>query len=138
MEALSRICGYELRQRLGGSSLTCVYAARHCASGSSYALKTLSGHCADKATAVKLLQREARAGLSVRNRHLARYVDAHVLTSPYFLVMELLSGESVKERLRRDARLDTATALGIAHQTAEALAALHRGGFVHGDVKPDN
>jgi serine/threonine protein kinase len=52
--------------------------------------------------------------------------------------MELLPGESLRRRLRRVYRLDLATALWIVRQTAEALASLHRAGFVHGDVKPEN
>src|SRR5262249_11130527 len=47
-------------------------------------------------------------------------------------------GEALRRRLRRAYRLDLATALWMVRQTAEALAALHRAGFVHGDVKPDN
>src|SRR5262249_58192252 len=58
--------------------------------------------------------------------------------APYFLVMELLPGESLRDRLRRDYRVGVMEALAIARQTAEALAALHRAGFLHGDVKPDN
>src|SRR5262249_39570417 len=57
---------------------------------------------------------------------------------PYFLVMDLLPGESLRRRLRRDYRLEVPTALWIVRQTAEGLAALHRAGFMHGDVKPDN
>ena len=90
------------------------------------------------ATALKLLQREARAGLRVRHPRLVRILDAHVTRPPYFLVMELLGGESLLRRMRRDYRLDVPMALWVARQTAEALAALHRAGFVHGDVKPDN
>ena len=52
--------------------------------------------------------------------------------------MELLPGESLRARLRRDYQLDLPTTLWIARQTAEALAALHRAGFAHGDIKPDN
>ena len=52
--------------------------------------------------------------------------------------MELLPGESLRQRLRRDYRLEPAEAVWVARQTAEALAALHRAGFLHGDVKPDN
>ena len=52
--------------------------------------------------------------------------------------MDLLPGESLRDRLRRDYRLDAGAALWVARQTAEALAALHRAGFVHGDVKPEN
>ena len=92
----------------------------------------------DQATAVKLLHREARAGLNVRHPHLVRVTHAHVTRPPYFLVMDLLPGESLRQRLRRDYRLDPAEAVWLARQTAEALAALHRAGFLHGDVKPDN
>src|SRR5258707_14753252 len=52
--------------------------------------------------------------------------------------MEYLAGESLRRRMRRDYCLDQATALWIARQNAEALAALHRKGFIHGDVKPEN
>src|SRR5262249_3282827 len=88
-------------------------------------------------TAIKLLQREARAGFAVRHPRLVRVLHAHVLTPPYFLVMELLRGESLRRRLRRDYRLDVPATVWVARQTAEALAALHRGGFRHGAVKPD-
>src|SRR5438093_259157 len=70
--------------------------------------------------------------------HLLRLLHAHVTLAPHFLVMELLAGESLRRRLRRDYRLDLATALWMIRQTAEALAVLHRADFVHGDVKPDN
>jgi serine/threonine protein kinase len=92
----------------------------------------------DQATGIKLLQREARAGLSVQHPHLVRLRRVHVTRPPYFLVMELLGGESLRRRLRRDYRLDLPEALWIARQTAEALAALHRARFLHGDIKPDN
>ena len=46
-------------------------------------------------TAVKLLQREARAGLRVRHRHLVHIRQVHVIQPPYFLVMDLLGGESL-------------------------------------------
>src|SRR4029077_17090177 len=52
--------------------------------------------------------------------------------------LDLLGGESLRERIQREYALDLRTALWIARQTADALAALHRAGFVHGDVQPDN
>jgi serine/threonine protein kinase len=52
--------------------------------------------------------------------------------------MDLLPGESLRRRLRRDFRLAIPDAVWITRQTAEALSALHRAGFIHGDVKPDN
>src|SRR5438270_12801729 len=138
MQPIPRIPGYELLQRLGGGPMTEVYAARDCAADAACAVKVLRDDWDDPPTAVKLLQREARAGLHVRHPHLVRVTRAHVTCAPYFLVMDLLPGESLRERLRRDYRLGVMEALAMARQTAEALAALHRAGFLHGDVKPDN
>jgi serine/threonine protein kinase len=138
MQPLPTIPGYELLKSLGGGPLTCVYSARACADDSPCAVKMPRASWADQITAVKLLQREARAGLAVKHPHLVPLRYAHVTKPPYFLVMDLLPGESLRRRLRRDYRLDVATTLWIGRQTAEALAALHRAGFLHGDIKPDN
>jgi serine/threonine protein kinase len=138
MQPFPKIPGFELLTRLGGGVLTSVYAARDLADDTACAVKVIREDWEDQATAVKLLQREARAGLAVRHAHLVRLLKAHVTRPPYFLVMEQLPGEPLRRRLRRDYRLDMPTALWVARQTAEALAALHRAGFVHGDVKPDN
>jgi serine/threonine protein kinase len=138
MRPLPKIPGYELLQLLGGGPLTCVYAAREGAGDRACAVKVIREEWQNQTTALKLLQREARAGLTVRHPHLVRLEHVHVTRPPYFLVMELLAGESLQRRLRRDYRLDAATAIWIGRQTAEALKALHRHGFVHGDVKPEN
>jgi serine/threonine protein kinase len=130
--------GYELIERLGGGPLTSVYSAREEATDDLCAVKLLRPDWEDQPTAVKLLQREARTGLAVRHPHLVRFLFAHVTRPPFFLVMELLRGESLRRRLRREHRLDVATAIWIARQCAEALTALHRLGFLHGDIKPDN
>jgi serine/threonine protein kinase len=138
MQSTLKIPGYELLDRLGGGQLTQVYSAHDCSTGGLCAVKLLRTEWQDQSTAIKLLQREARAGLAVQHPHLVRLLHTHVTRAPYFLVMELLPGESLRHRLWRDYRLDLATALWVVRQTAEALAALHRAGFVHGDVKPDN
>jgi serine/threonine protein kinase len=138
MQPLPTIPGYELLAPLGGGPLTCVYGARDADTDEPCAVKLLRSDWEGDPTAIKLLQREARVGLIVRHPHLVRALYAHVLTPPYFLVMEWLKGESLRRRLRRDYRLDVQTAVWVMRQTAEALAALHRTGFVHGDVKPDN
>jgi len=138
MQPLPKIPGYELLTRLGGGVLTSVYAARDLSDDTACAVKVIREDWEDQPTAIKLLQREARACLAVRHAHLVRLLKAHVTRPPYFLVMEQLPGESLRRRLRRDYRLDAPTALWITRQTAEALAALHRAGFVHGDVKPEN
>jgi len=138
MQSPPTVPGYKLLERLGGGPLTSVYFARDCATDELCAVKLLRPDWEDQPTAVKLLQREARTGLAVRHAHLVRFLYAHVTRPPYFLVMELLRGESLRRRLRRECRLDMPTALWIGRQCAEALTALHQAGFLHGDIKPDN
>jgi serine/threonine protein kinase len=138
MQLPPTVPGYDLFERLGGGPLTWVYSARDRATDELCAVKLLRPDWEDQPTAVKLLQREARTGLSVRHPNLVQIQFAHVTRPPYFLVMELLSGESVRRRLRRDGSLEVATVLRVARQCAEALTALHRAGFLHGDIKPDN
>lgn len=138
MQPIPRIPGYQLLQRLGGGPMTSVYSARADETDTPCAVKVLREDWEDAETGIKLLQREARAGLGVRHAHLVRVTHAHVTAPPYFLVMDLLPGESLRRRLRRDFRLPVSEAVWILRQISEALAALHATGFLHGDIKPDN
>lgn len=138
MKALPCIPGYELLTCLGGGVTTTVYSARECETDFPCAVKVLRPDWQDQPIAVKLLQREARAGLATQHPQLVRILEAHVLTPPHYLVMEYLPGESLRRRLRREYQLERPTAVWIARQIAEALAALHRKGFIHGDIKPEN
>src|SRR5260370_38275475 len=116
MHELPKIPGYQLLDLLGGGPMTRVYAAREQGSDTACAVKVLRPDWNDPSTAIKLLQREARAGLTVRHPHLVRFLDAHVTRPPHFLVMELLPGESLRRRLRRDYRFDLAAPLWVAPQ----------------------
>jgi serine/threonine protein kinase len=138
MQPTPRIPGFLLLRQLGGGPMTVVYEARDLETGEDCALKVVREDWDDVDTAVKLLQREARAGLAVRHPHLVRLSHANVMQAPYYLVMDLLSGESLRRRLQRDYRLGVSEAIWVARQTAEALAAIHQAGFLHGDMKPDN
>ena len=138
MLPLPRLPGYELLQPLGGGPLTHVFKARQTDSDTLCAVKLLRAEWEGHSTAIKLFQREARALLAVRHPHVVRLLDARVTCPPYFLALELLGGESLRERLQREFSLDLRTALWVARQTADGLTALHRAGFVHGDVKPEN
>jgi serine/threonine protein kinase len=138
MQPTPHVPGYQLLNRLGGGPMTVVYAARDAATDEPCAIKLVRPDWEDQPTAVKLLQREARAGLAVRHPHLVRLTRAEVTRPPYFVVMDHIPGESLRRRLRRLYRLPVSEGVWVVRQTAEALTALHRAGFLHGDVKPDN
>ncbi|MFL5241150.1 MAG: serine/threonine-protein kinase [Gemmataceae bacterium] len=138
MSSMPQIPGYEILQPLGGGPLTQVFAARERKRDLPCALKLLRPDWEDETTAIKLLQREARACLAVKHPHLVRLFDAHVTSPPYYLAMEQLQGESLRQQLRREFSLDFPKTVWVGRQITEALAAMHRAGFLHGDVKPDN
>src|SRR5262245_30163088 len=98
MESAPRVPGYELFACLGGGQITSVYSARALGDDTPCAVKVLRPAWANHPMAIKLLQREARACLGVRHPHLVSLRQTHVTHPPYFLVMELLAGESLRRR----------------------------------------
>ncbi|MBI4702429.1 MAG: protein kinase [Deltaproteobacteria bacterium] len=81
---------------------------------------------------------EARAAAQIRSPHVVQILDHGLMpdATPY-MVMERLHGESLGERLKRGRPSLRETAIIVA-QTAKALAAAHKLGVVHRDIKPDN
>jgi eukaryotic-like serine/threonine-protein kinase len=132
---------WRLEGLLGEGALARVFRACPAASppGSPalYALKLLHSRWEDRPEAVALLRREAKVGRAVVHPHVVPVLAAHVHEPPYFVVMPRLVGQTLAARLS-GGPLRAALALWIARQTAEALDAIHRHGYLHGDVKPAN
>jgi serine/threonine protein kinase len=138
MPPLPHVPGYDVLRPLGGGPLTEVFAARSHADDRPCALKLPREIWPGHTTAVRLLRRELRALRAVRHPQVVNLLDAHLTEPPYFVALEYLDGEPLRDRLQRDYSLDLRTAIWIARQIAEALSAVHRSGFIHGDVKPEN
>ncbi len=84
------------------------------------------------------MRREALVGRRVAHPHLISVLAAGTFAPPYYVVMPWLHGATLADWLARRPRLDPPLAFWLARQTAEALGALHRAGWMHGDVKPEN
>jgi serine/threonine protein kinase len=138
MEGLPRIAGFELIQPLGGGPFTRVWSAHDFYTDAIVALKYLRDDAPHFDVALTLLRREARVGLRIAHPHLVRLRTDHTIVRPYYITMDLLRGEPLRSILKRRGSLRVNTALWIARQIAEGLAALHRANYVHGDVKPEN
>src|SRR5262249_17835992 len=102
------------------------------------ALKVLAAPLAASGTARQRFAREARAAAAVRDEHV---IDIHAVCDdapvPY-LVMEYVDGQSLEALLRRGGALAVQEVLGIGIQGASGLAAAHKQGLIHRDVKPAN
>jgi serine/threonine protein kinase len=127
--------GYVLGRPIHRGHKATVYAAADAEFGTPVAVKVLTA--ADPKT-LRLFRRELRAGVTVRHANLVRVRGGNAFAPPYYLVMDYLPGESLRDRLDRDGRLDPAEAVSVARQVAAGLAALHAAGLVHADVKPEN
>ncbi len=92
----------------------------------------------DMETARELLIREVLLGRAVSHPHLVCILSSHLNEAPYYLVMPYLDGVTVELLLEEAGAVSTPSALWIARQTAEALQALHRHGWLHSDIKPSN
>ena len=102
------------------------------------AIKALAPHLAHSALARKRFAREAQAAAAVVNLHVIAIHQVQPNGQLPFLVMPLLTGESLAQRLKSRGNLDLKEILRIGMQAAEGLAAAHEQGLIHRDVKPAN
>jgi serine/threonine protein kinase len=114
-----------------------VYRARDCKLGRDVAVKVLSEAFAQDPERLTRFEREARALASLNHPGVAAICGFETAGGVPFLVLELVSGETLEERLGRG-RLPIDEALRLAAQIAEALEAAHEHGIIHRDLKPSN
>ena len=135
-EAPARIGRYAITRKLGEGGMGVVYAARDERLERSIALKTMSLRANDE-TARRRFWREARAAASVNHPNVCQIYEIGEDAGELFIVMELLEGEPLADRLRRGA-LNVSETVSVTLEILSALSALHARGIVHRDLKPSN
>ena len=133
----TRLGAYEVLSALGAGGMGEVYRARDTKLGREVAIKVLPEAWAFDADRAARFEREAQVLASLNHPHIAALYGMEESGGRHFLVMELVEGETLAERLARGA-LPVNAALEIAHQIAEALEAAHEKGITHRDLKPAN
>jgi len=133
----SRLGPYEIVDAVGAGGMGEVYRAVDVRLGREVAVKLLPAEVADQPERRQRFEREARAVGSLNHPNLLTLFDVGEAAGAPFLVTELLSGETLRQRLSKG-RLDNATALRLGAATARGLAAAHSRGVVHRDLKPEN
>lgn len=130
---------YLVEELVGTGAMGKVFRARHAQVGNVFALKVLRATLDDADRARQRFAREAKATGLLEHPNLVRVWDAGVTDHglPY-LVMEMVEGESLGERIARVGALPFQETIAIALQLYAGLAHAHREGVIHRDVKPDN
>jgi eukaryotic-like serine/threonine-protein kinase len=131
---------YRLVSMLGHGGMGSVWRAERLGWEAQVAVKMMHLPGLQDANSLARFQREAHLSASLRSVHIVQILDDGVdeATSTPFIVMELLDGESLSERLLRLRRLRPAVVAQLVSQMARALGRAHDAGLIHRDLKPDN
>jgi ABC-type transport system substrate-binding protein/serine/threonine protein kinase len=130
---------YRVERLIGRGGIGVVYEASHLRLVRRFAIKMLWGELAKHPDDLGRFKREALITSALGHPHILEVMDFNRTDDglPY-LVMELLSGEDLGQRLNRVSRLPLGQAAGIFEQAASALEAVHGKGIIHRDLKPKN
>lgn len=128
-----------LVRKIADGGMGCVWTAEHLVLGTEVAVKFMAGPWAAVPTARARFLREARMTANIDSPHVVRVLDCrHDEADEPYIVLELLHGENLEQRVRRHGPLSIFEVTEIVTQTCEALAATHEAGIVHRDLKPEN
>jgi eukaryotic-like serine/threonine-protein kinase len=128
---------YTLERELGRGGMATVYLARDLRHQRYVALKVLAPELAT-AVGVERFHREIQLAASLQHPHILPVHDSGDAAGTLWYTMPYVEGESLRERLRRVARLGVEEAVDLAREVAEALDCAHAAGIVHRDIKPEN
>jgi len=131
------ISHYRVLSRLGAGGMGVVYEAEDTRLGRKVAIKFLPDEANANGEAVQRFLREARVISSLNHPHICTLYDIGQHADRQFMVMELLDGQSLKDRIAKGA-LPLEEVLELGAQMADALDAAHAQGVVHRDIKPAN
>src|SRR5262249_20396039 len=131
----TKLAHYEITSHIGSGGMGDVYQATDTKLGRSVAIKFLPEAFNNDTERVVRFEREARVLASLNHTNVAAIHGLEEVQGRHFLVMELVLGETLAERIGRGA-IPFEDALPIANQIAEALEAAHEKGIVHRDLKP--
>jgi serine/threonine-protein kinase len=136
---LGRLGGYHIQEVIGKGGMGVVFKAIDEKLERVVALKAMTPQLATSATARQRFNREAKAAAAVSHDHVVAIHAVSDETEPVpYLVMQLVAGQSLQDKLDRQGAFEVKEILRIGLQIAEGLAAAHKQGLVHRDIKPAN
>jgi len=135
----ARVGNYTVMSKLGEGAMGCVFLAQHPVIGKQVALKVIHPELASNEEMIARFFNEARAVTQIGHENIVDVQDfGQTPDGDSFIVMELLEGRGLGERMKAEGMFPVERATKIALQIADGLAAAHARGIIHRDLKPDN
>jgi serine/threonine protein kinase len=135
----TNVGGYVIDGVLGSGGMGVVYAATHPLIGKRAAIKVLRPELSNNPAAVERFMMEARAVNQIGHPNIVDiFAFGNLPDGRSYYVMDLLSGESLRRRLKRGGPMHVSEAASVIDEVASALIAAHDKGIIHRDLKPDN
>ncbi len=130
--------GYAVEQELGRGAMGVVYRARRYSDGQPVAVKVITPADGTTRKDMDRFLREAEIMAKLDHPHIVRYLDSGESRGLLYLVMELVTGPDLRDRVKERGVLDVKTAVRLTMHALNGLAHAHAKGYVHRDVKPSN
>jgi eukaryotic-like serine/threonine-protein kinase len=129
---------YRILNRIGSGGMADVYCAEDTHLGRQVALKMLHHRFAQDQEFVERFRREASAAAGLQHPNVVNVFDRGAHDSTYYIAMELLQGETLKDLIKREAPLPQERAIDLGIQILRAAGFAHKRGVIHRDFKPHN
>src|ERR1700681_1306535 len=138
LSAGTKLGSYLVTAQIGAGGMGEVYQAHDTKLGRDVAIKVLPEAFAHDADRLSRFQREAKMLAQLNHTNIATIHGLEHSGDTHYLVMELVPGDTLQQRVKREGPVPVEEALAIAKQIAEALEAAHEKGIIHRDLKPAN
>ena len=129
---------YEIVEKIGGGGMALVYKAKCKLLNRYVAIKILRSEFINDEEFINKFRRESQAAASLSHPNIVNIYDVGVEDNIYYIVMEYIKGNTLKQLIREKGKLDANEALDIAIKIADALHHAHENHIVHRDIKPHN
>ena len=133
-----QVGNYVIEALLGSGGMAVVFRGRQLSLNRNVAIKILSKDLAKNKLFVQRFSSEAAVLASLNHPNIVSVIDRGHDGDAYFIVMEYIEGETLKDRLRREEKLSPEQVLQIGEKVLAGLEYAHRRGVVHRDIKPGN
>ncbi len=138
VEARKRIANFEVIELIGSGGMASIYKATQLSLERPVALKVMHRHLTANENFVARFEKEAKRAATLNQENIVSIIDYGSADGEYFIAMEYIEGQNLKQMMTRLKRLPLEVALLIGREVASGLKYAHSNGLIHRDIKPAN